>query len=178
MKRIKLSTTLILGIIVAFTSIATSCKKAEKGDTGPQGSPGVNGTNGNANVKTMTVTVTAVNWTLSSTGGIQTTVITNTNITQDIVDHGAVMVYLIDGTQNSALPLTMYPTSGYSINMQHVSALNTVTISVQRNDLVAAANPGSLTFKVVTLAASARLSNPNLDLNNFEAVKQAFKLEE
>lgn len=170
--------TLISGVIVCLGLTFTSCKKAEKGEMGPQGVAGTNGTNGNANVKTMTVTVTAADWTASGSGGMQSTVITNTNITQDIIDKGAVMVYMVNAGQTSALPLMMYPSSSYGINMQFTASLNSLAITIQRTDLAAAVNPGTLTYKIVTIAASARMQNPNVNYNNYEEVKKAFNLSE
>lgn len=180
-KTIKTMTVLMTGVVLTLGLSVSSCKKAEKGDMGPQGTAGINGTNGtngNANVKTMTVTVTAVDWTASGSGGMQSTVITNTNITQDIIDKGAIMVYMVNAGQTSALPLMMYPSSSYGINMQFTASLNSLAITVQRTDLVAAVNPGTLTYKIVTIAASAKMQNPNVNYSDYKAVQRAFNLKD
>jgi len=39
-------------------------------------------------------------------------------------------------------------------------------------------NPGNQTFKIVAIAASGLMKNPNLDYNNYQKVKEAFNLDD
>ena len=74
--------------------IATTFNACTKGDTGPQGSAGANGYNGNANVNTQTFTISS--WSFNSPS--YSASVTDYDITQDIVDNGAVMVYVSNET--------------------------------------------------------------------------------
>ena len=145
----------------------TSCKKPEKGATGPAGPTG------NANVQSTTVTIS--NWSYSAPSYYVN--LSYSAITSNIINSGAVLVYAQTGTGTySQLPLTVYPSSSYSSSLEVVSSLGSVQVIWTDSDLTQPANPGTWTFKIVAIASSAIAENPNVDLNDYNQVKAAFNL--
>lgn len=161
------STTMIVGLLV----FSTSCKK---GDTGPAGAAGTAGTNGNANVVSSSITTSA--WTYVSPSWEMA--FTYSAITQDILDNGAVLVYAKQGSNYYQLPYTFYPASTYSRTYTFVQYLGGMKVFVTDSDLTQPVNPGSLTYKVVVIAASQIKANPNVNLDNYEEVKAAFNIQD
>lgn len=160
----------ILALCLVAGAILTGCKKGDKGDIGPQGpagTNGTNGTNGNANVVGQTFTVTA--WTQSSPSYY--TNISVPSITQLIVDKGAVLVYMSNGSGGwTQLPLTYPVTATYSKNYEVVHYLGGFTIWVTDSDLTQAVNPGTKVFKVIIIEGIRIKSMP------YEELKQKFGL--
>ncbi|MEO5643526.1 MAG: hypothetical protein ABIQ40_05705 [Bacteroidia bacterium] len=159
---------ILIGIF-AFCLLMTinACKK--------EGPAGAAGKDGNANVKSSTVTVT--NWSFSSPSYY--TDISWGVLTTDMVNNGAVFVYASTGTNTwSQLPLTIYPSSNYSSTLEVVTSPGNVRIIWTDSDLTQPANPGQFTFKIVAIAASQRLANPDVDYTNYNEVKARYNLEE
>ena len=150
----------------------TNC--AKDGATGPAGPAGPAGANGNANV--VSSTITSSNWTYNSPSWEIT--FTYPAITQDIIDKGAVLVYLKNGTAYTQLPLTFYQSSSYSTSLEVSNFLGGVKIFWTDSDLTQPINPGSWTFKIVVIAASGKMANPNVNYKDYNAVKQAFNLQD
>ena len=150
----------------------TNCAKdGMTGPAGPAGTNGTNGTNGNANVVSGTVTVT--NWTYSSPSYYGD--ITYASITQSIMDKGAILVYLSNGSGGySQLPLTIYPLATYSQTYEVVTAFNNVRIYITDSDLTAPNAPTAKTFKIVVIAAG--MVKPNVNVKNYADVKAAYSL--
>ncbi len=120
---------LMLASMLALT-IYSGCKKDEVvGPPGPAGATGATGATGNANVIIITDTVSSLVWTnYGSSSNNWLTSITVPQITQAIVDSGAVFVYLYDisgSLQNGwvMLPFTFY--QGNSYNWDSYYYLNT-----------------------------------------------------
>jgi hypothetical protein len=156
---------LLLSCIFLLTFSA--CKK--------EGPAGKDGKDGNANVQSATFTVAS--WNYSSPSYYAD--INYSAITSGIINSGAVLVYLSNGSGGySQLPLTIYPSSAYSETFETVTAPGLVRIYITDSDLTAPNTPGTLSFKVVVIAASARIANPDVDLSNYNEVKKAFKLKE
>ncbi|MGA2624940.1 MAG: hypothetical protein ABSF91_13860 [Bacteroidota bacterium] len=169
-------------ILISFAVIILGCK-AEKGDSGPTGPQG------NANVKSKTVAVTSSNWVYSTSPNEFAVNITDGDITQDIVDHGMVLVYMSNGSGAwIPLPIIGYTTGtsgGNTYDLEYklspVYGLSGVTIwyYVVTDPFVwIPANPGSQTFKIITVASLAKASVAQVDLNNYEKVKNALHLED
>ena len=170
MKKIKMFLSLLIVVIIATTFNACT-----KGDTGPQGSAGANGYNGNANVNTQTFTISS--WSFNSPS--YSASVTDYDITQDIVDNGAVMVYVSNGSGGwQPLPLTGYPTSTYSSTYTTVHALYTAAFYKTDSDLTQPASPGALSFKVVAIAGLAYKKHATVNWRNYEEVKAAFHLKD
>ena len=161
MKIIKLVT---IGLLIAGATTFSNC--AKDGATGPAGE------DGNANV--VSSSITSGSWTFLSPSWSQS--FTYSAITQDILDNGAVLVYVAEGVNYYQLPYTFYPSSSYSRTYKYVHYLGGLKVYVTDSDLTTPDDPGTLKFKVVVIEASGLIKNPNVDLNNYQAVKKAFNL--
>lgn len=148
-------------LILTLLSTLVACTKE-----GPQGPPG------NANV--VSSTITSSSWEYSNPSWSIT--FTYPAITQDIIDKGAVLVYLKVGQGYNQLPVTIYQSSSYSSSLEVASFVGGVKVFWTDSDLTQPNNPGQQSFKVVVIAASGLAQNPNIDFKNYEAVKQAFHL--
>lgn len=161
----------IATLFVACTLIITSCKK---GDTGPAGDKGATGSTGNANVVSSSLTASA--WSYVSPSWEMT--FTYPAITQNILDRGAVLVYVQQGLNYYQLPYTTYLSSTYSRTYNFVHYIGGMKVSLTDSDLTQPNNPGSLTFKVVVIAASQRMAHPNVNWKNYNEVKQVLDLKD
>ena len=151
--------------LLMLTLVLNSCTK--KGDTGPQGPQG------NANVHGGSATV---NFTWDAGNGYGIADMTDDDITQNIVDYGAVAVFRSNGSGGwISLPYTDYTTTGLSFSYYFVYTLNAVRIYYSQADLGNSAMPTSATFKVVAIAASQKQANPNTNWNNYDEVMAATK---
>jgi hypothetical protein len=139
------------------------------GEQGPQGPAGKDG---NANVQSSSLTTSSWSY-LSPDWYIN---FTYPAITQDILDKGAVLVYVQSGSNYFQLPYTFYPTSTFSRTYTFRHYLGGLSVYVTDSDLIQPDNPGLLTFKVVVIASSALAKHPNVDLNNYNEVKKTFEL--
>jgi len=167
-KTIKTITSVIAGLALTLGLTLTSCKK---GDTGPAGK---DGKDGNANV--VSSSITSSNW--SYVGNSWEITFTYPAITQDIVDRGAVLVYLqVSGGYNQ-LPLTLYPSSSYSRTYEVAYSTGIVKIFCTDSDLTQPTNPGSQKFKIVVISASQRNANPNVNYDDYTEVKKVFKIKD
>ena len=93
-------------------------------------------------------------------------------ITQDVLDNGAVLVYVSGGNNNwNQLPLTFYTSASYSSTLEVTNFVGMVRIIWTDSDLLQPTTPPTLTFKVVVLTPKMLSENPNLDLNNYEEVE-------
>ncbi len=87
--------TLILLAFSVFMLFETACKKE-----GPQGPAGAAGTNGNANVKEFTFMSQGFSWVAAD--GMYEMYVNIPELTQVVVDKGAVMVYLQPASSTGA----------------------------------------------------------------------------
>lgn len=159
----------MLHLIAFCLIIVSSCKKPEKGDPGPAGK------DGNANVKSITHTIT--NWTYSSPTYIGN--IPFASITNEIINSGAVLVYAQTAANTySQLPLTFYASTSYSSTLEVVTSPGMAQIGWTDSDLTQPATPPSMTFKVVAIASSAISENPDIDYSNYNVVKSVFNITE
>ncbi len=168
-KSVEKSTKIIAMFAFACGLLFTNCKKE-----GPQGPTGKDGTNGNANVVSSSITSSnwvynAPSWEINFTYGA---------VTQDIIDNGAVLVYMKVGTAYNQIPITFYPANNYSRTYDISTYVGGVAIYCTDSDLTQPTNPGTQTFKVVVIAASQLIKNPNVDLNNYSEVKQVFNIQD
>lgn len=165
-------------LTLAGSMLFTSC--AKDGAIGPKGADGANGTNGtngqdgNANVVGKTVTVSPNSWIFDN--GDYYTLYYYEAITQEVVDRGAVFIYL-EATNGvwQQLPYTYYfsETGSYSFIALH--KLGQVGIIMTRSDLLQPDLP-ELKFKIVVMAAAAFKLNGDVDYSNYDEVKNRFGL--
>ncbi|MCX6244870.1 MAG: hypothetical protein NTU98_09215 [Bacteroidetes bacterium] len=151
----------------AMILLFNSCSK--DGATGPAG------TNGNTNVHSKTFVVNPSDWNVNSTN--LTRFLTDSAITQDIIDNGSVEMFVNYGDSWRPLPFTNFWAPSPQ-TYQGSFYLNEFDIFVWRNDGLQPIVPGVLTFKVVTIAGSAKTANPNINWKNYEEVKKAFNLKD
>ena len=171
MKIIKLVT---IGLLIAGATTFSNC--AKDGAAGPAGKDGLDGKDGEDGYSNVvSSSIISGNWTFLSPSWSQS--FTYAAITQDILDNGAVLVYVASGVNYYQLPYTFYPTSSYSRTYNYVHYLGGLKVYVTDSDLNTP-QPGTLEFKVVVIEASFLMKNPNVDLKNYEAVKKAFNLKD
>lgn len=166
-----MKTTKRILMLLVIASISTIIGCAKDGKDGKDGLPGPAG---NANVKSTLITVYTSDWSGGGNGYSVSKYVPI--ITQDIVDGGAVMCYEKDGSNYIALPVSAWFGS-YTRHAFFAYSTNNIEIIYQDDDGLSP-NPGMITFKIVAIASSARLANPNVDYSNYEEVKRVFKLEE
>src|SRR5688572_11878941 len=95
---------LLPALICSIVLLLSSCTK--EGPEGPAGK------NGNANVKTSTLTFS--NWTWDSSNSFMYANFTWSEITSSVMNSGAVYLYVNTSAGWAALPRTLYPSSTYS----------------------------------------------------------------
>jgi hypothetical protein len=146
---------LALIIMAAFATL-NGCKK---GDTGPAGTNGTNGTNGNVNVLSKPFSLTSSSWgnligTFGTAGCYFKTDIADADITQDVVNKGAVLVYY----DNKQLPFTEnYP--AYTRSYTDSISISSVQIRVGDSD-GNSQNPGTVSGHIIIIPSSNRPANP------------------
>jgi len=165
--KIKLKLILILLLGVLFI---TGCKK--------EGPPGADG---NANVDYSTQTVTSWGWSSPYYyANLPMPELTSANI-----NTAAVMVYFTStGSAWVALPYTQYN----SPNQNYIMGFNTSVGQVQitwfyDTSLFDGDDPNTyygtnLQFKIVVIPPAVMLANPDLDLRDYEDVKNRFKIKD
>jgi len=147
------------------------------GTNGQNGAPGATGATGNANVHHQNFTVNSWDWISTGTPGQvgygYTTNLNFSSITQDIIDKGFVLVYFQNNSADIALPYTLYHSS-YSTSTLYGAKIGSVSIAVFDSDLYTSIPSGTINFKVVVV--SGMMKRPNIDWNNYNVVKEYFKL--
>ncbi len=123
--------------------------------------------------KTNILTVFSSEW---SGNGVDGYIVTKpcSIITQSIYDKGAVMVYLKTDDTYVALPYSMYYGS-WTTHLVFEYRVGQIIIFTRDSD-EATINPGTVDFKIVAIESSAIEQNPNVDLNDYESVVEAFNL--
>lgn len=160
--------TIVSGMFALTVLLFGACSKPK------DGAPGAQGPQGNANVQSSTFTVTSWGY----TAPYYYVELPVSSITQDIINTGAVLVYLKDGTTNVQLPYTFYPTATYSRTISTIIEFGKVTIYVEDSDQTQPSDPGAGQFKVLVMASKSMIQNPDIDFKNFESVKKAFNLKD
>jgi len=146
-------------ILVAIVGITTIFGCAKDGENGKDGLPGPAGPTGNANVKSLTFDVYSWNWSSNNAW------LYSTDITEAIVNSGSVQVYMETSSYSGKWAALPFNSSG--VNVIYAYEVNYVNI-------VASPQPTSHErFKIVIIASSARLANPNIDYTNYYEVKTA-----
>lgn len=157
-------------ILVLMASISTTFSCTKEGKEGP---PGPAGTNGNANVKSSNYAIYSWEWLTS--GNTKYVDLNSSLITTDIVNSGSVLMYMKFAGQWQALPFT-FPQGSSSQIFRYYYSNNFVQIQVTQETGVPSLP--DLEFKLVVISSSARLSNPNINLNDYYKVKEVFNLKD
>jgi len=170
-KKIMKNSLTLMGALVAGMLMFSGC-----GKEGPAGPAGTDGTNGNANVRGNTFTIST--WTWNTSALYLQGNIADADVTPDINNYGAVLVYayIPSAAVWEALPFST-PTTSASVT-QHFECLHStgnVWVDISNSDGSTPSGPPA-DYKVVCIASSLIKANPNVDLKNYSQVKAAFHL--
>ncbi len=121
-------------------------------------------------------TITESGWTWNSIDlAYQATILEN-NITSEVINSGAVLVYAQapNGGWNLC-PLTFYVTSTVSGNIQTNVLPGRVNLLCFYSTRTAFSDPGAFNFKVVVLTGKELKAHPGVDFADFEKVCEVFE---
>lgn len=154
---------LMFGAILASVALV-SCKKAVKEHE--ENHP-------HAQVQSTVVTIS--NW--SGGGAGYSATATVGFISQSIQNSGAVMCYLKDDSDWYAMPITIStgPTS-WTSHYLFSTSVGQVDFYIFDDDGLSP-NPGTQSFKIVAISSVGLAQNPDIDLLDYEQVKQTFDLD-
>jgi hypothetical protein len=164
----------IVSTCIVTLVLFSGCKKAEAGPKGDKGDTGAAGMAGNANVKSSTFT--NVTWNYNSASSAFETIISYTAITQEIVNNGAVFVYLGNSTGGyGQLPFSQMIDETVILFFDYEFFTGGVKIIMQNSDLDNSYVPLSTAkFKIVAIAGSAKplksAENENITFSKEELV--------
>jgi len=168
-KEIIMKTNTKTGILIFCLLLIFGCKK--------EGPAGKDGKDGNANVKSSTVTFSTWNW--DSASGYEYSDFTWPEITSSIVSNGAVLMYLNTTSGWAPLPRTIHPSATYSQSQRFVYNVGTFKIIVQDSDLQPPVPTlGTWTIRILAIESSGLRANPDIDWSNYNEVKVRFNLSE
>jgi butyrate kinase len=91
-------------------------------------------------------------------------------ITQEIVNTGAVLAYIKTQDSYYQMPVTFYPSSTYSTSIEVETKFGGVSIYWTDSDRTTPINPGSQTFKIIVIASSDRIKKNSIDVSDYEQV--------
>jgi hypothetical protein len=156
----------------------SSCTKE-----GPAGPAGAQGPQGNANVQSVTFSVSPGDWSPFGTSGqVGFGYAVNRNVsivTQSIVNTGAVLLYLKAGNDRwVALPVTIAEGTTWNKIWLYSYGVGSVQIEVYDDDQQTSAPNQVTEYKVVAIASSAMITNSGVDVMNYYEVQDYFGLEE
>lgn len=159
-------------IALLFVSLVTITGCAKDGLNGKDGQNGKDGIGGNANLVHYTYTIQANQWSVRGVfgqPGFQYYYEINIpGITQNVMDYGAVMVYVKLNDLFYPLPaIANY--NGYVNTMQNNVYMNMIEIFIEDTDFKTEA-PGQFTFKVVVFDQIKSLPK-SLDIKDFKQVE-------
>lgn len=162
--------------LICLALFAVFCMASCRGPQGPEG---------NANVKSSTVTVKTSDWYWDNNTSWRVDISFDA-IDANITDYGAVLVYMDDDTGATwrQLPLTFYYEAQddqgvyrlYSSSLEVSSYDNGVSIFWTENDFFDGFRPTEHRFKIVVIAASYYNSRSDVDYSDYQAVKAAYQL--
>lgn len=185
-KTFRTITKVITGLVIAIGLTFTSCKKAEKGDTGPAGA------NGNANVYNYKFNVNLSSFIGPLTNGEWSSPNALTFMGSTVIDEkDAVLLYLFDHTTGTTdyynqMPFLDYFNTGtafnsHSFEVGSTGSVNIISLKIRNSTggiPYTSMTTGALSYKMVVIKAHARMANPNVNYKDYNAVKKAFNLKD
>ena len=137
-----------------------------------------------ANVASSTVTVSSDDWYWDNTSWRVD--IDYDNITEDITDYGAVLVYMESQNTWRQLPMTFYYTDNdsegnviYCSSSLEVSTYDKgLSIFWTENDFYDGYRPDEHRFKIVVIEANIYAARSDVDFSDYNAVRTAFGITE
>ena len=151
-------------LILTSSLIFSSCTK--EGPVGPAGK------DGNANV--VSSTLTNVSW--DEDGNTWVINLTYPAITQEIINSGAVLVYIGGNNSYTQLPFTIYSSDEYSTSFNYAVSVGSIQIECSDSDLILPQQPGNVNIKVVVIASSQKHLIQDTDVSNYNEIKDALNL--
>lgn len=146
----------IIFLSAILTSLFSSCSKDKYGNTD------------------ITSDTYVVGWTFDDPS--YKTQISEPLINQDIIDNGAVMVYMSNGNGGwIALPYTLPIDNTYASTYSFVLYDGGVTVWKTDTDMLTL-DPGITTFKIVILSQHGLIQHPDIDLTDYESVEKELNL--
>ncbi len=166
-------------LIAVIPLLFTSC--AKDGQIGPEGPQGPPGADGIINISSFYYTLYENNWSEFGEPGIgfgYSAVMDFPEITEDVLNYGAVLVYLYQDGNLYSLPITFVNSGdgGYMTSIWVTLQLEQIVVTFQDSDGLTV-NPGTQEFKVVIIDGSIVIPQ-SLNLNNYEEVKNYFNLKD
>jgi hypothetical protein len=160
--------------LLSFTFLITSCAK-----DGEDGAPGAQGPAGNANVKSFNFMVTPGQW--QATGGVGVDYeryvdLSVAEVTQDIVDNGAVLVYWKSSGSAVQLPVT-FPTGGNTLNLLSSFSVGTVSLEYYFSNFSSFTVNQNFDFKVIVIDGTLRLQHPEIDWTDSKSIALGLNLD-
>ena len=126
---------------------------------------------GNTNIFSVTYTVS---WEFEDPSYV--TYVDVPEITQDVLDNGAIMVYMSNDSGGwTALPCTLPMAASYASTYTPEFYKGYVKIVQTDTDLLTV-DPGVMDFKVVVLTQKQLTAHPNLVLTDYSSVKEELNL--
>ena len=160
-------------LLVYFSIIVLLSSCAKDGD------PGAQGPTGNANVKSKTFTITPGQWQSSGTVGTDYYKFIDlafSEITQSVIDNGAVLVYLKASNGSiGQIPVNL-PLSGNSINFLPSAVVGTATVELFLGDYQVPNISINYEFKVVAIDGTARITHPEIDWNDPFSISKGLQI--
>ncbi len=169
-----------ISILFGIISLTfTACQK--DGPMGPEGPQGIPGEDGIVNIQSFYYTIYDDEWEEFGEAGVgfgYTSTMDFPEITEDVLNYGAVLVYLYQDESLYSLPITFVNAGdgGYMTSIWVTLQLEQVLVTFQDSDGLTV-NPGTQEFKVVIIDGSVLIPE-GLNLKDYNEVKNYFNLVE
>jgi hypothetical protein len=159
----------IVGLIIITAITVNSCKKGKDGEPGKDGISSVT-----------SHTFSVSNWTDNATYWY--THLSTPELTSDNINSTSVQVYFSTVANNwQAMPFTYVGSTDHFMN--YISAISLIEVRWEYNGAGSGSSPVTIygaasMFKVVIIPPAIIKQHPNVDLNNYNEVKETFNLKD
>lgn len=152
-------------LLIAFLATTLTFTSCDKEEAGPPGADGV------ANISAHSFVTNTNAWAADNSSNVLIYQHTIPEITEDVVQSGAVLAYLGDGTGDLwiAMPLS---TLGIDFVFGYYESNVEINVSLSNGEMPS--NPGGQEFKVVIIPPAQRIST--VDHQDYEQVQHAYGL--
>ena len=156
---------------VAIIALLSGCAKdGATGPQGPQGPTGTNGLNGVANITTSTFTANPGTWNTITANAYFDFSVSDPDIIDANSDLVAVFIQLTSGGDWVAIPASSLLYVGDAMGFSYNTG--TVTVSYQNT------NHPTVTLSYKFIVIPPAMKKPNVDYNNYAAVKSVYNLKD
>lgn len=159
--------------ICILTILITSCEKeGTQGPQGVQGPQGDAGPQGSANVKSSTYTITS----LSSGSNYRYKKVASSIITSTIYSSGVVLAYVYTSSGYTAIPYTFLASSSVQQFYRGFVTVGQFELKIYNSDFSTPSVSLPFTLKLVAIDGARLSQKPMINLQDYNAVKTAFNL--